>query len=315
MEILLVEQDGQLIGLLPIARQSNYYGRRLPHLRNWLHANAFVGSPLVARGCEATFWQESLRWMDANTSAALFLHISAIPLDGPMFLALHDVLAREQRRWQCVHLEHRAMLASRLDPQSYWEAAMSAKKRKELRRQLSRLSDLGDVRFEQTDDTKDLELWIENFLKLEAAGWKGNEGSALACDPATEQLFRESLVGAATRGKLERLVMYFDGAPIAMLATFLAAPAAFSFKTAFDENFARYSPGVLLQQENLSILNRKDIAWTDSCASANHPMIDHIWGERRAIGRISIAIGGPARRFAFRQLCRFETSHPIERRA
>ena len=87
-----------------------------------------------------------------------------------------------------------------------------------------------------------------------------------------------------------------------MLATFLSPPAAFSYKTAYDERLARFSPGVLLQRENLALLSRDDIDWCDSCASADHPMIDHLWRERRAIGRYSIAIGGTARRAAFRLL-------------
>ena len=96
-----------------------------------------------------------------------------------------------------------------------------------------------------------------------------------------------------------------------MLATFLTPPGAFSFKTAFDERYARLSPGVLLQIENLRMLENDGILWSDSCASADHPMIDHLWRERRGIGRLSIAIGGRLRRAAFRQFVRAETArHP-----
>jgi hypothetical protein len=91
-----------------------------------------------------------------------------------------------------------------------------------------------------------------------------------------------------------------------MLANFLTAPGAFSFKTAFDERYARFSPGVLLQLENLAMLEREDIAWCDSCAAADHPMIDSLWMERRSIGRISIAIGGTTRRAAFERLVAME---------
>jgi hypothetical protein len=91
-----------------------------------------------------------------------------------------------------------------------------------------------------------------------------------------------------------------------MLATLLAPPGAFAFKTAFAEDFARYSPGVLLQRENLGLLADPDLAWCDSCAAANHPMIDHLWRERRAIGRFSVAIGGRARRAAFSLLLKAE---------
>jgi hypothetical protein len=57
----------------------------------------------------------------------------------------------------------------------------------------------------------------------------------------------------------------------------------------------------------MAILERPDIAWSDSCAAADHPMIDHLWRERRAIGRLSIAIGGPVRRALFGRLLRAET--------
>ena len=110
----------------------------------------------------------------------------------------------------------------------------------------------------------------------------------------------------AELGKLERLTLTLGREPIAMLATFLTPPGAFSYKTAFDERYARFSPGVLLQHENLEILADRSIAWSDSCASADHPMIDHIWRERRPVGRISIAVGGKLRRALFARLLRAE---------
>ena len=47
-------------------------------------------------------------------------------------------------------------------------------------------------------------------------------------------------------------------------------------------------------------LERTGIEWCDSCAAADHPMIDRIWRERRAIGRLSIGIGGTLRQRLFR---------------
>jgi hypothetical protein len=120
-------------------------------------------------------------------------------------------------------------------------------------------------------------------------------------------LFRTALEQAAARGKLERLAIRLDGRPLAMLATFLSPPGAFSFKTAFDESFARFSPGVLLQRDNLELLVRPGIEWVDSCAAQDHPMIDHFWRERRTVARHSIAIGGPARRMLFRAIAARET--------
>ncbi|EIZ80597.1 hypothetical protein WSK_0876 [Novosphingobium sp. Rr 2-17] len=306
--VLRYEENGRLTGLLPIVRSRRYYRWPLPNIAGWLHPNCFCGVPLVARGSETAFWREVLRWADERSGLALFLHLRGILLGGPLHAALEAVVASQHRQAVVVHEEERAMLASDLSPEAYLEASLSGKKRKELRRQANRLADEGTVLFTRSTDADAIGPWCDAFLAMEKAGWKGQAGSALSCTPATEALFRESLAGAAARGRLERLTLSLDGRPIALLATFVTPPGAYSFKTAFDENYARFSPGVLLQRANLAVLDRPDVDWSDSCAAADHPMIDHLWRERRRVGRLSIAIGGPLRRAAFRQLVRAETA-------
>ena len=299
VEILRFERGGELVGLVPVERAWRYGRWPVPHLRVWLHPNAFTGAPLVARGHERAFWAAFLAWADDNCGPALFAHVAQQPLDGKLAAALFGEAQRESRRAALVQREERALLKSALDPAAYLDQAVRAKKRKELRRQHARLSEHGKLRVERHADDKCLATWIDHFLALEMSGWKGREGSALDCDPATAGLFREALHGAAERGRLERLSLILDGRPIAMLANFVTPPGACSFKTAFDEKFARFSPGVLLQLENLAMLDNRQVEWTDSCAAADHPMIDGIWQGRRPIGRVSIAIGGATRRKAF----------------
>lgn len=307
VELLCVEGDGVIAGLLPIRQERSYYGHRLSHLRGWVHANAFVGTPLVARGCETAFWRALLEWCDAHAAGSLFLHLVQFPLGGPLHTALIAELRRQRRHGSIVMREERAMLRSGLGAEQYYQASLSGKKRKELRRQHNRLAEQGDLFFDSRRDGEGLEEWIADFLALEARGWKGEAGSALACDSATAALFADTITGAAALGRLERLSLTLDGRPIAMLANLIAAPGAFSYKTAFDEDFARFSPGVLLQRENLALLEDSEVRWCDSCAASDHPMIDHFWRERRTIGRLSISIGGPLRRLAFDAIAVAET--------
>jgi CelD/BcsL family acetyltransferase involved in cellulose biosynthesis len=303
--------DGTLTGILPLVRRWSYEGYPLPHLGTWLHANAFCGAPLVAAGQEHAFWRELLHWADRHAGRALFLHLEGMPVEGPLYAALRDVCAVERRAAAAVHRLDRALLASDLTPQAYFDASMSGKKRKELRRQHTRLAEQGALEFERLTDDAGLAGWTDAFLSLEGAGWKGREGSALACDPAKATFFRDALAGAAAHGRLERLALTLDDAPIAMLANFVTPPGAYSFKTTYDERYARFSPGVLLQRENLNLLARADITWADSCAAADHPMIERIWREKRTIARVSIAIGGPLRRASAAALFRAETRAPL----
>jgi hypothetical protein len=85
-----------------------------------------------------------------------------------------------------------------------------------------------------------------------------------------------------------------------MLVNFLCPPGSFSFKTAFDEAYAKFSPGVLIQLDNLQLVERADIDGRDSCAAPDHPMIDSLWGERRAVIRVSVPLRGVRRGLTFR---------------
>jgi CelD/BcsL family acetyltransferase involved in cellulose biosynthesis len=299
--------EGRLSGLMPLARPSRYYGHRVPHVAGWLHANAFCGVPLVAAGHEDVFWHALLTHLDRRPGRALFLHLPQLPADGPVHAALQRVLAARARPHYVAASVARAMLASETSAAAYCEAAMSAKKRKELRRQRSRLAEEGALAFERLEGGAGLAQWTAEFLALEAAGWKGEAGSALASAPDTRALFTEALAGAAATGRLERLALRLDGRAIAMLANFITPPGAYSYKTAFDEAYARFSPGMLLQLENLALLERPEVQWADSCAAEGHPMIERLWRGQRRMVSINIAIGGPLRRAAFRPLMAYET--------
>ncbi|HST37464.1 MAG TPA: GNAT family N-acetyltransferase, partial [Allosphingosinicella sp.] len=210
----------------------------------------------------------------------------------------------EAREGVTVHREVRAFLESELSPDAYYEQAVRQKKRKEIRRLQNRLAELGPVETEILDDPADLPAWCDTYLAFEKAGWKGEEGTALACAPDTAAFFHAALAGAWAAGRLQFLRLTVGDRTIAMLVNFLTPPGSFSFKTVFDEDYARFSPGVLIQLENLrNVLTSDEIAWMDSCASEDHPMIDGLWTERRSIVRVSVRLKGFRRGLIFR-LCR-----------
>jgi CelD/BcsL family acetyltransferase involved in cellulose biosynthesis len=306
VKILAMWQGNALTGLLPVSN-SRIYGRwPIAHHVNWLHPNAFLGAPLVMPGFEHEFWEQVFKVMDCASGKSLFFHINGLVIGSPIQQALEQVCAAQTRRFALVDEQERALLHGPANAEEYYANAVRGKKRKELRRQKNRLAEIGDLQFQRSDGGANLENWIDEFLALERASWKGEGGSALDCMAETRILFRQALRGAAAKGQVELLDLRLDGIPLAMLVNFICTPGSFSFKTAFDERYARFSPGVLLQLENLALLERGDVEWCDSCAAEGHPMIDSLWTGRRGIGRYSVAIGGGARRGAFGLLLRAE---------
>ncbi|MEL7199165.1 MAG: GNAT family N-acetyltransferase [Pseudomonadota bacterium] len=307
IKIAAVFEGKELIGLLPMKRSRDYYGYSIPHLSSWLHNNAFCGVPLIRKGAEKLFWISLLAACDVNPGRSLFLHLPSLPAHGPATHALDKVLCQTGLSYADVHSRTRAMLASKHSPDAYIANALTNKRRKELRRHKRRLEDKGELTFDRDEADIGIEAWADEFLQLEAAGWKGEAGSALASNSTTAAFFHTALRGAAQNGRLERLTLRLDGRPIAMLANLISPPGAYSFKTAFDEDYAAHSPGVLIQLENLTMLDRQDVEWTDSCAMQGHSMIERLWTERRELISRNIAIGGPVRRFAFSMLSKYET--------
>jgi CelD/BcsL family acetyltransferase involved in cellulose biosynthesis len=293
-----------LVGLLPL-RLARLYGRvPVRHVQNWLHFHSFLGSPLIRAGHEQAFWTAALQRLDSERWASGFLHVQGLSEDGPAHRGLVLAARALGRPCDTVHRTERALLASGLSPKEYYERTVRKKKRKELKRLSARLSELGRVEFRTLERADDLPDWCDAFLALERSGWKGKAGSALGCAPPTEAFFREALAGAFAFGRLDFLRLDLDGRAIAMLVNLLGPPGSFSFKIAYDEDYSRFSPGVLIQIENLRILDRAGIAWMDSCAVEDHPMINSLWGERRGIVRVTVPLAGFRRRAIF-HLCRF----------
>lgn len=296
--------DGiELIGISAffIARR---YGRMvLPHVQTWSHYHSFLGTPLVRKGKEHQFWSQLLRALDATDWADGLLHLTGLVDGDRLHESLLTTCKKMGRACDTVHVSERALLQSDLSAAAYYETNVRKKKRKEIGRLKSRLAELGAVEFETAETEAQALSFADQFLYLELRGWKGKAGSALLCLPETDAFFRSVIDGAWSAGKLEIQRLSVGGNPIAILVNFIALPGSFSYKIAFDETYARFSPGVLIQLENLRCLERKGFGWMDSCAVENHPMINSLWAERRKVIRVSIPLGGLKRGMVFR-LCR-----------
>jgi len=294
LRLVEVRRDDRLIGVMPLSIERGYARLPLRYIQNWWHHQMFLDAPLVEAGQERAFWEAVLAALDEADWAPNFLHVRGIPEDGPLRRAL-----AEARSAPIVHRRVRAFLDSELSPEAYYEQAVRGKKRKELRRQKNRLAELGAVSASILVDEADLTPWCDTYLALERAGWKGKAGTALACDPHAAAFFRDVAAAAFAAGRLQFRRLDVGDRTVAMLVNFLTPPGSYSFKTVFDEDYARFSPGVLLQIENLDLLERPDIAWMDSCAIEDHPMIDGLWTERRSIVRVTVPLKGARRAGAY----------------
>ncbi|MBX3540575.1 MAG: GNAT family N-acetyltransferase [Chelatococcus sp.] len=252
--------------------------------RLWQPPLMAFGVPLVdrdhAQGVIASFL-DHLGRRGMRGTGVLFQLLAE---EGPFAVALRAVIGETDRQMRVFARHRRAILPASSSPGSF-VTLQSARKRKELRRQLRRLEDLGTVSFTRACTPVEVRDAVERFLALEASGWKARAGTAILQQTGDVAFLRTMTRRMAHEGRCEVHVLNVGQRAIAAGIVLRSGDEAFFWKIAYDEAFARFSPGVQLTLAlSHAQLDDRTIAYTDSCAIANHPMIDHLWH-----GRLSIA--------------------------
>jgi hypothetical protein len=81
---------------------------------------------------------------------------------------------------------------------------------------------------------------------VEASGWKGTQGTALASNRRTERLYREIAEGFHATGDLRFCWLNVDGRPVAFDLLLVHADRAWLMKTGYDPRARAVAPGLLL---------------------------------------------------------------------
>jgi CelD/BcsL family acetyltransferase involved in cellulose biosynthesis len=318
--LIYAEHAGEpplLCGFLPFEWVGRYNRLPLARLRLWRHKHCYLGTPLLRRGhareCLAAF----LDWMRTGPCRASLVEWGLVTADGAFHEALAGALEDTGRRSFISRKATRALLRPRADGEAFLTAALPAKSRREFRRLERRLAESGGLRYTAPGSDAETERWIQDFLSLEARGWKGRRGSAFDCNDANRSFFLSIAREAARRGRLMMLGLHVGDRPVALKCNFLAGRGSFAFKIAYDESYARFSPGTLLELENIRRFHaRSELQWMDSCADPEHFMVNRLWLDRRAVMTMTTATGRTASDFvvaampALRRLCRSLRSTP-----
>jgi CelD/BcsL family acetyltransferase involved in cellulose biosynthesis len=294
----------KLLGFFPARAKERRYGVKLPVLAGWTHPFAPLGTPLVERNAAEPVIAAWLAHLAADPALPGLLLLPLIAADGPFATALGAILQRAHMQFADFAHHRRALLAPGAERLHYLERALSPHRYRELRRTGRRLSDLGALLFTATTSPAPLAAEIEDFFALEASGWKGEAGTAAACHEDLRSFIKTAVLALAAEGKAALNRILLDGRPIAATITLRSADHAWYWKTAYDESFARYAPGMLLTAAlTEELAENAAIVRTDSCAAPDSRTVDRVWRERLTLCDRLIALQPQA---PFASACRLE---------
>ncbi|AXS42297.1 GNAT family N-acetyltransferase [Breoghania sp. L-A4] len=284
-------RTGALHALAPVGRRRLGLGFAGSAVAVWSNNFAPLGTPLVQGDAEAA--------LDALCAAAThgfespLLAIPFMRLDGPVYAALKTVLAARGRTIGLADHYRRASLDCTLTADAYMEKNLSGNRRQKLRRSRRTLAREGAFESRWCTRETDVEAAFEAFLTLEAAGWKGEGGSAIALNEARDRFAREAVLALSKHGKVGVLVLSLDDRPVAANVILLDGPHGIAWKTAYDESLSRHSPGVMSIIDGMqAIMGGGVLREVDSLTEPGHPMIEPLWHERIPVATVLTA-GGP----------------------
>src|SRR3984957_1438044 len=272
----------KLLGFFPGRIEPRRYGLKLPVLVGWTHPYAPLGTPLVEREAAEPVIAAWLAHLADDPDLPGLVLLPFLPADGPFATVLDAIVRRAQMPVADFNTHQRAQLVPDDDRLFYVERTLGQHKHKELRRYVRRLGDIGALLFTTATEP---------------------EPVAAALDDDVHGFMTAAIAGLVAEGKVAINRIFIDGRAIAVTITLRSADTAWFWKIVYDEKFAQHSPGVVLTfAVTEDLVEDTTLIRTDSCATANHPMINHIWRERLTLSDRLIAVRPPVSFASVRRL-------------
>jgi CelD/BcsL family acetyltransferase involved in cellulose biosynthesis len=161
---------------------------------------------------------------------------------------------------------------------------------KKLRQDWNRLAALGAVEVVNERAPDAVRDTFEVFLKLESQSWKGDSGTALLSDDDDAAFARRWIAALAAHGSASVALLCVNGKPVAAQVLLYSGAMAYTWKTAFDAEFSRFSPGALLIDKVSDALFAAGVTQIESCSPAGSFMAQ-LWTGRRNTVDLLVDLG------------------------
>jgi CelD/BcsL family acetyltransferase involved in cellulose biosynthesis len=227
--VVTILRNDRVVAVAPLARRRSHLGKRLIFLDEMLweyHELLYKDGAALEALCSAL------------AELRLPAILSRIRIESPEHVALAQAFAAR----------HTPFLVTSPNRFSWITIAGSAAANARRLRKRQRVSSaLGPVQLVNVSVTSDTVAYYRDaFLRVEAAGWKGRSGSAVAHNPDLLRFWTAFLERAALSGQLEIGIGRVGDAIAAMRLLLVYGDRQWEIKIGYDEAYASASPGTLV---------------------------------------------------------------------
>lgn len=245
LDLVAVRRGGRLVGVVPVAHRVG----ALTAPTNW-HTPEFG---LLAE-------DEGAR---RDLAGALAARCRG-RLDLSFVTSEADVVActeagRHRSRLAMVRVVQRSPYVNLTDSFDEYLGNVRRSQLADVRRRRRRLEEVGRLEFSFEEGGDRLEERLEEMFRVEASGWKGRAGVAIASDQRTAAFYTDVARWAAERGYLRLAFLRQNGVTLAALLQVESNGVSWGLKTGYDEAYRRFAPGLVLLVESLAHYHRAGV--------------------------------------------------------
>jgi CelD/BcsL family acetyltransferase involved in cellulose biosynthesis len=290
IQLVVAGSDDRLHACMPIRHVKRWKQMPYPIATTQVRRMTYLGTPLVdaEHGVEAVKAMISALARKRRAGGSRVLCVQELT-DGRV-ASLFRSAASELGLSLIVFESFERGFIGRHNPSAHEQAHSSKTVRNILRKQRNLAKELGGTG--QVVDRGNEPGAIDDYISLEASGYKAENGVAMATVPGESEYFRDMCQRFAAAGRLQLLSITNGEQTAAMIAWIRGGDTLFQFKWSYDERFAKHSPGIILHTESKRrFYEDTDADFLDTCTWGQNEMINRLYPDRRPIVSYFIILG------------------------
>lgn len=288
--LAVTEEDNEFRACFPVREVRRLGKVPYPTVTTQVRRMSYLGTPLVdaTRGDQATTALISALMRRHRFGRGRLLALNWLGDDGPVAGYIRSAAADLGLLVGTWEDFERGIL--RRQPDATYERTRRRNLRHDLNRRRRRFAEEFGSELSITDRAGEPNA-IDDYITLEAAGYKADSGVAMMSVEGESEYFRAMCQSFAAEGRLMLPTLEGNGRTLAMEVWLRAGEGLFMIKSSFDEGYARFAPGKQLHVMAMTYFHEHtDAAWIDTCTVANNDLLLRLYPDRRRITTLLIPL-------------------------
>ncbi len=242
LHIITLRDGGELVAAAPMMRtRSRMYGLKLNTLELIYNPHTPRCDFIIANNCEEAVYERMWREL-CSTDRCDAIALNQVPDTSPTIPAIESLAQADgwlTGQWASPPSPY---IPLNCEYEQFF-ARLKGGYRYNLRKRFERLGKLGPVDVEVIRDRAGVRDAMADGLKIEAAAWKGDHGTAIASDPAVTEFYVKLAERQADLGQLHLTFLRVGGKRISFNYLLRNNKTLYGVKIGYDPEYHTYSPG------------------------------------------------------------------------